>query len=198
MRINPGIATANTEPHRPDKLDLFIEYADRADVMQPLGPPPGIKFVQPSDWPALLPLAQKYAADHGAARFAVLRIWSAPHFYPLMIGLSNRKIGAFLDPAGRAWEWRFIPKDSPISEWSIYHSIWRRLDVLRSQLGDHVDQRGDVLLIKGASQEDLMKYCLAVTFALQTKPWFREIDWWKSFVNVDLDFLQGLDAWWLD
>lgn len=25
-----------------------------------------------------------------------------------------------------------------------------------------------------------------VTFAVQTKPWLREIDLWKSYVNVDL------------
>jgi hypothetical protein len=198
MLLNPGLATANVEPHRPDKLDLFIDYADRSAAIQMLGPPPGVKFVQPSDWPAFLPLAREYAVGHEGARFAVLRIWSAPHFYPLMIGLPNRRMGAFLDPAGRAWEWRFMPKDSPISEWSIYHSIWLRLGELKSQLGDHVDQRGDVLLIKAANQEDLMKYCMAVTFALQTKPWFREIDWWKSFVNIDLKFLEGLDNWWLD
>jgi hypothetical protein len=35
--------------------------------------------------------------------------------------------------------------------------------------------------------------CVAVMFALQTKPWFRQVDLWKSFVNVDLELLEGLD-----
>lgn len=37
-----------------------------------------------------------------------------------------------------------------------------------------------------------------VTFVMQTKPWLREVDLWMSFVNVELDFLQGLDPEWLD
>ncbi|KAL6355080.1 hypothetical protein LRP88_11557 [Fusarium phalaenopsidis] len=34
--------------------------------------------------------------------------------------------------------------------------------------------------------------------AIQTKPWLREIDLWKSFTNTDLEFLQGPDPYWLD
>jgi hypothetical protein len=198
MAVVPGLATGNTEPHRPDQLDLFIDYADRENAVDPPKLLPGDKLVTPSDWPEFLPFAERFADKHVKARFAVLRVWSAPHFYPLMIGPQNRRMTSFLDPSGRCWEWRFIPKDVPISEWSMYISIRKRLDEIKTQLGHHVELRGDVLLVKGADQEELLKYTMAVTFMLQTKPWFREIDWWKSFVDVDLKFLQGLDAWWLD
>lgn len=55
--------------------------------------------------------------------------------------------------------------------------------------------RDDLVLVKGVDEADLMKRCTAVTFALQTKPWLREVDLWKSFVNVDLKFLEGLDSY---
>jgi hypothetical protein len=50
----------------------------------------------------------------------------------------------------------------------------------------------------GDDEADLLKWCTVVTFALQTKPWLREVDLWKSFINVDLEFLEGLDKYWLD
>ncbi|KAK9414658.1 hypothetical protein SUNI508_10941 [Seiridium unicorne] len=161
---------ANTEPHRPNELDLFIDYADRDKAVEPPKRLPGMTFVTPSMWPDLLDVAKKYSAYHNSARFAILRIWSASHFYPLMIGPNNRRMSCFLDPVGRAWQWLFIPKDSPISEWSIYHSVRRRLDIIQHKLGDHVDHRGDVLLIKRADQKDLCKYCMITAFTLQTKP----------------------------
>jgi hypothetical protein len=37
-----------------------------------------------------------------------------------------------------------------------------------------------------------------VTWAVQTRPWRLEIDLWRSFVNVDVEFLEGLDRRWLD
>ncbi|KAH9899086.1 hypothetical protein F4778DRAFT_771654 [Xylariomycetidae sp. FL2044] len=195
----PGFATANTEPHRPDKPDLFINYADRSKAVDY----PNIKvmpgYIEPSDWPDLLPIAQSFASKHGKdARFAVLRLWSAPHFYPLMIGGGNRQMSSFLDSAARSWEWKIIPKDFWISEWSIYNVLRMRLEILRAQLGDRVVHRGDVILVMGTGKLELLRYSIAVTFAIQTKPWFREIDLWKSFVDVDLEFLEGLDPYWLD
>ena len=47
-------------------------------------------------------------------------------------------------------------------------------------------------------EDRLQKIVSAVTFAVQTKPWLLEIDLWKSFVNIDLEFLNGLDPKWLD
>lgn len=84
------------------------------------------------------------------------------------------------------------------SEFSAHHTTRRRVELLREQLGDRVMNRGDLLLVIGENAGDLMRYCTAVTFALQTKPWLREIDLWKSYINVDLDFLNGLDSFWLD
>lgn len=203
-QVVPGIATANTEPHRPGELDLFIEFADRYHILSNLQFPPN--YVHPHEWPDLLEAAWEFAKggpgktseSGGEPRFAVLRLWSAPHFYPLMIRHDNRRIASFLDPLGRAWEWKYIPKDGFSSEWSIYNTVRLRLDLLQKQFGDRVVHRGDIILVMGADAADLLRYSVAVTFAIQTKPWYREFDLWKSFVNVDLEFLEGLDPYWLD
>ncbi|KAI0438334.1 hypothetical protein F4803DRAFT_535307 [Xylaria telfairii] len=195
-QVVPGFAVANTEPHRPGKMDLFIDYADRMKASHYPTTWPGI--VRPDEFPIFLPLARDFAAKNQSARFAVLRLWSAPHFYPAMLGDGNRMGSAFLDCAARSWRWNFIPKDMPVSEWSMYNNLKLRLDLVKKQLGDRVAHRSDVVLVMGVDQLDLLRYATAVTFAIQTKPWFREFDLWKSFINVDMDFLERLDPYWLD
>ncbi|KAI8946385.1 hypothetical protein F4801DRAFT_564907 [Xylaria longipes] len=195
-QICPGFAVANTESHRPDKMDLFIDYADRLKASSFPTSWPG--FVRPDEYPVFLPLARDFAAKNQRASFAVLRLWSAPHFYPAMLGDNNRMGSAFLDCAARSWQWNFIPKDMPVSEWSMYNNLKLRLDLVKKQLGDRVVHRGDVVLVMGVDQLDLLRYATAVTFAIQTKPWFREFDLWKSFINVDIGFLEKLDPYWLD
>ena len=59
-------------------------------------------------------------------------------------------------------------------------------------------QKRDLFLIMGRDEEELRKVATGVTFALQTRPWPLEVDLWRSFVNVDLGFLEGLDDRWLD
>jgi hypothetical protein len=190
-----GIATANSEPHRPGKLDLFINYKDRHGNFNLTYPP---HFVPPSRWPDLLSLARSFVVKEPAARFALLRLWSAPHFYPLMVGLNMRQPSSFLDSMGRSWEWKFVPKDLPGSEFSVHNTINMRLEMFKKQFGDRVVHRGDLILVMGRDAADLLKYATAVTFVLQTKPWLREVDLHKSFINVGLELLEELEPHWLD
>lgn len=155
-------------------------------------------FPHPSKWPEVVPTAEAFSKLHPDARFAVLRVWSSPHFYPYMLGLHRRQECAFLDSAGRTWEWKFVPKDMPGSEYSAHNTISSRLQILKGQFGDRVISRGDLILVMGEDAADLFRTSMAVTFAIQTKPWLREIDLWKSFINVDLEFVQQLDSFWLD
>lgn len=46
----------------------------------------------------------------------------------------SRGSTSFVDPSGRAWEWAFIPKDSPLSEWSVHNAVKLRLGYLREQM----------------------------------------------------------------
>lgn len=190
-----GVAMANTEPHRPEKLDLFISYKDRHGLFPTGSPSP---FVPPNQWPQFISLARDFASASPGARFAVLRMWSAPHFYPFMIGPMNRQGTSFLDSAGRSWFFRFVPKDMVFSEFTAHNQTAARLQWLQPQFKGRVTNRGDLILVMGTDERDLLKYCTAVTFAMQTKPWFREVDLYKSYVNVGLDFLEQLDPFWLD
>jgi hypothetical protein len=115
-----------------------------------------------------------------------------------MVGHFNRQYTSFLDSLARSWEWKFVPKDMPGSEYSVHHTVGKRLETLKHKFGDRVMSRGDLVLVMGEDADDLLKFCTAVTFAIQTKPWLREIDVWKSFVNVSFEFILDLDSFWLE
>jgi hypothetical protein len=98
-------------------------------------------------------------------------------------------------------EWKFIPKDMPFSEWSCHFNLSNRLQDLWAALDgwrkNKVKIRRDVVLIMGEDEEDLLNLATAATFLIQTHPRRLEVDFWKSFVNVDIDFIGGLkDEWW--
>ncbi|KAF2094120.1 hypothetical protein NA57DRAFT_80538 [Rhizodiscina lignyota] len=189
-----GIAFPATEPGR-TVPDLFFDWRQEAK---------GVTFpsdmLDPSTVPPLLSCAQKYASSKANARFAFLRVWSAPHFYPLMMGVEKRKMCSFTDSVGRCWEWKFVPKDMPYSDWSIH--FWARNTLERGRFGrlwrKSVMVKRDAIIVMAQGEEELRKLVTGVIYAVQTKPWFREIDSWKSFINVELDFLEKLDEKWLE
>jgi len=55
-----------------------------------------------------------------------------------------------------------------------------------------------MVLVIGGTEEELQQKAVCATFALQTAPWRWEVDLWKSFVNVDLAFLEGLERTWVE
>ena len=63
---------------------------------------------------------------------------------------------------------------------------------------DKVVVNRDIILISGDNQEDLEKWMLGTVFGIQGNPWRLEIDCWRSFIDVELGFLEGLDKEWLD
>ena len=188
----PGRAMAAKEPGR-DTPDLYLDLRVLADGMRMkpfLETPPSLNH--------FLNTARDFANKHQGARFALLRLWSAPHFYPLMVGLENRVNTEFTDGLGRAWEFCFVPKDMPGSEFSIHHAARLRILPFQQLLKDKVVVMRDLFLVMGEDEEDLRKFAVATTFAIQTDPWRLEVDLWRSFVNVDLKFLEGLRREWLD
>lgn len=142
--------------------------------------------------------AGAFAAANSMARFAILKLWSPSHFYPFMIGYDKRDDLSFIDCVGRTWEWKFMPKDMPYSEWSVHYNCRRRLEPFMHVFDKKVVVKRDVFLIMGTGEEDLKKMATAVTYAVQTRPWRLEIDLWRSFVNVDYTFLNKMDDKWLE
>jgi hypothetical protein len=82
----------------------------------------------------------------------------------------------------------------PYSEWSIHQQLRLRIDPYEHIFGDQVILARDLLFVMGRDESDLRRLSEGVTFAVQTRPWRMEMDFWRSFVNVDMQFLQDLDA----
>ena len=187
----PGYAMAGKTPD--GERDLYIDLRITQDAITF---PPHIQ--EPPSREYYISSARRFARDHASARFSVLRLWSAPHFYPLMVGLDRRELSAFTDALGRAWEWNFVPKDMPYSETSIHETARSRIQPFKHLLRDRVVVRRDLYLVMGEDEEDLLKFTTATIFAIQTRPWRLEVDLWRSFMNVDMEFLDSLQAEWLD
>ncbi|EAT76234.2 hypothetical protein SNOG_16409 [Parastagonospora nodorum SN15] len=125
-----GITIAGTEPSR--SPDLYLDYR--------IGIPPSnivshLKDPTSLDRDFIIKRIGLFASSNPDARFSVLRLWSAPHFYPLMLSIDQRATCAFLDDRGRAWEFKFVPKDMPYSEWSIHHQLSLRLEPWKNIFG---------------------------------------------------------------
>ncbi|KAL8800251.1 MAG: hypothetical protein Q9182_005307 [Xanthomendoza sp. 2 TL-2023] len=149
----------------------------------------------------LLTQLHTFARTHPRARFSALRLWSAPHFYPLMLGWDRRTMTTFTDGLGRGWEWLFVPKDMPFSETSLHTAASARLAPFRTQFADRVLHMRDLFVVMGVDEEDALKMTTAVVFAVTGEPWRLEMDLWRSFVNVDvgfLDWVDGMGVGWLD
>ena len=190
---NPsGVAIAAKEESS-QHVDLYIDYRQHIkDIRMPRN------MEECPTKESLLNSARKYARDQLSARFALLRLWSAPHFYPLILGLENRVINSFADPVGRAWEWKFVPKDMPYSEWSMHHSSQLRLKPFRWLMKDNVIISRNLFMVMAPTEADLLKLATAMTFAIQTDPWRLEVDLWRSFINVDMQFLEEMRGEWLE
>lgn len=94
-----GCAVCLEEPERPDKPELYFDFREDAQEMKPRQPMQDPLAVTP-----LLETARDYASKNPDAYFSVIRIWSAPHFWPLMLGYDNRDGTSFADDTGRTWE----------------------------------------------------------------------------------------------
>jgi hypothetical protein len=84
------------------------------------------------------------------------------------------------------------------SERNIHHNLRLRLTPFSEQFGDRVVVRRDGVLVMGIDHDDLLKLAASVYFAVITRPWRMEVDMWEIIVNVDLEFLEGLDKRWLE
>lgn len=89
-----GVATAAAEPNR--ALDFYLDFRAQSR--------PKFKAVLADPTPLnrdyIVKAANKFAAQHGSARFSALRMWSAPHFYPMEASGNE----TFADDSGRYWD----------------------------------------------------------------------------------------------
>lgn len=181
-----GVATAAAEPNR--ALDFYLDFRAQSR--------PKFKAVLADPTPLnrdyIVKAANKFAAQHGSARFSALRMWSAPHFYPMEASGNE----TFADDSGRYWDWRYMPKDSPLSEWNTHKIVSDIMDQYRRIWGNQVRVARDLILVMGKDADECRRLSEGVTWATQTRRVY-EMDFWRSFVNVDAGFLERLHPVWL-
>ncbi len=183
---------AGKEPGR-DKYDFFIDWRKNVSTRS-MGP----EMKDPRKVPSFKGTARSFTSKNPNARFAVLTLWSAPYFYPLVVSYQNRDGTSFRDLVGRTYNFMFVPKDMPCSEWSMHHNASLRLQPWAKFFKDKVVVKRDKYLVMGSDEKELFRLASAMTFAIQMRPWMLEVDLWQSFVNVDVDFLEQLDGRWLE
>jgi hypothetical protein len=122
-------------------------------------------------------LASNFASKHPYARFSILRLWSAPYFYPLTIGPDgydatpfDHDATSFRDLIGRRFIWMFVPEDMPCSEWSIYVTAKQRIEPWKKWFGDRVVVKRDKFLVMGENEEECRRSSVAVAWAVQMRP----------------------------
>ncbi|SMQ51641.1 unnamed protein product [Zymoseptoria tritici ST99CH_3D7] len=144
----------------------------------------------------LLKLARAQLEKAPGSRFALLRVYSHSMFMPLTTALNEEL--AFKDSRGRAWLWKFYPKDVCGGEANFQETVDGRLRRWKAQLALNVKVRRDIVLVMGKDREELERMMVGTVFAIQTQPWRHEVDFWRSFVDVDLGFLEALDRKWVE
>ncbi|KAJ8064951.1 hypothetical protein OCU04_007254 [Sclerotinia nivalis] len=185
-------AFQGTESIRPSKPDFFVAWG-------PVIPNPEMlcRMEDPSRVPRLLNTARKFSTSHPDAKFALLRLWSAPYFYPLTARHDICNEFTFYDLTGRMFTWLFVPKDQPFSEFCMHETCKNLIEPFEKQFEDKVIAKRDKYLVMAPDEKELAKIVAGVAFAVQKRPWMQEVDLWRSFVNVGLKFLEGLDKrWW--
>ena len=120
-----------------------------------------------------------------------------------MLGYDSRSELAITDGLGRSWQWKFVPKDMPYSELSMHRQLKLRLEPyvdesIEGVLAGNVVFKRNAILVMGGNEKELLRCAAATAFLLQTRPWRMEVDLWKSYINVDLEFLQDLHGHWLE
>ncbi|KAG8625597.1 hypothetical protein KVT40_005998 [Elsinoe batatas] len=181
-----GMAICLTEPLRPGKPDLYFDWRHfNSDVRMPR------ELQDPFSITPFPEQATRFALSHPNAVFSVLKIWSAPHFYPLMLGYHNRSRTSFSDSQGM-WEWKFVPKDMPFSEWSVHHTLRGRVEEYEWYFRGRVVVKRHRLLVLAGDWEECRLLTTLVVWAVQTRPWRLEVDPWKSWMGVSADFLGGV------
>ena len=84
-----------------------------------------------------------------------------------------------------------------MSEWSVHKSMTITLDEYEHIWRGQVVVARDLFLVMGQDANDCRRLSEGVTWVVQKQPSRFEIDFWRSFINVDADFLDGLHPVWL-
>ena len=143
-----GYAIAAREPGR--NADLYCDYRQNIGAIHI---PSDTTDPRTITIDSLRTRARQFHKNNPQARFAVLKLWSAAHFYPLMLAFDQRWQWSLHDCIGRVWEWKFIPKDMPYSEWSVHRICKERLAPFMHAFRGKVVLKRDLFLVMGGDEK---------------------------------------------
>ncbi|KAA8568094.1 hypothetical protein EYC84_008502 [Monilinia fructicola] len=170
-------AFQGTEAIRPSKPDLFVDWRSVVDNLEM---PEWME--DPGKIPPLINIARTFLEFQSQRQIRLVKLMERP---------------LFLSSDGRMFTWLFVPKDLPNSEFSMHAACKNRIEPFKKQFGSNVVAKRDKYLVMGKDERELAKIAAGVTYAVQMRPWRQEVDLWRSFINVDLKFLEGLgERWW--
>lgn len=114
-----------------------------------------------------------HSAKHGVeARYSLIRLKSAPDYWPTKMDEESASNTAFLDPSGRVWEWvTHRPRDIPYESWWVHdalHSIItdppqygsERRDPDEECVDNHVRRGVETYLIMGRNGKEAKYWTL--------------------------------------
>lgn len=192
--------------HIGDHPGLFVDYGglcfQREDGELPEPPPPGY----------LLDEVEKWHAKYPDTTYSLLRIKSEDDYWPFLdLPGDTAEEMAFSDPMGRSWQWKYKPKDMPSSECDVHQLTRDLLD----QRAPSIEPKGakkreekgakyytrariDLVLVLSETSNKGMEHATFTAAYLRKVPSGIDIDWARSFLNVDAGFLRRLSPeWWM-
>lgn len=93
-----------------------------------------------------------------------------------IVGPYNRPMASLLGSLNRSWEFKFVSKDIPCSEFNAHHTAERTLDTLRHKLGNRIVNRGNPVLFMGEDERDQNLQLLNDLYLLTVKfSWYFNI-----------------------
>ncbi|KAI5781498.1 hypothetical protein EDC01DRAFT_240704 [Geopyxis carbonaria] len=192
-------------------LHMYVDYSSLQLIE---GAHPALQdgpfcFGPPPEKGYLLQEMEKWEAKHPGSWYTLYRMKSAQEHWNFSTetGDIDSDITTMLDPRGHVWEWTKMPKDFPMSEYQM-HLHMSRMWIEPPDLSGNkkteqdsikywVRNRIDAVLVWGRTETEAIDKTVMAAAYVRKRPAGFDIDFSRSFVGVQAEFLRRLpDVWW--
>lgn len=200
------------EPHpilagreKPDApLKLYCDYRSLSSQIIPHSGPAPDKYYLRNE-------IREHEAKHPGSRYTFFKMRSAEYYWNSETFPEDMRNTTIQDTEGRVWEWLKTPKDLPFSELDMHCKLLemqagphkpvnpRQPSETRDEtdVKKHTRVRVDTVIVMYANEEEARELTWLAAGYFRKRPIGLDIDWARSFVNVDADFLLNLrEEWW--
>ena len=144
---------------------------------------------------------EKWEKAHPRSCYSFFKVKSE-ELYWLPELLAGDGFPTLQDPYGRCWRWKKYPKDLTYGE-SEMHNVLERLRLATGDTGPdgvsfHVRCRVDTFITMHESKREAKSEMPVIGSFFRKRPHGSDIDWARSFLNVDAKFLlkDMNEGWW--